>query len=128
MLSKLILLAILFASISLAQTTEGDSLNTGIVYGDDHAFAVSAPEGWVLDNSSSVNQGLHAVFYPKSGSWKTSPSVMYVNTSNKRVKGNETLEKLMAFDIEQSQKRDSSIKIADLSPVTTKDKKQAKVK
>lgn len=49
----------------------------GIVYGDDHVFSLRAPQGWVLDNSSGVSQGVHAAFYPEGETWKTSPSVAY---------------------------------------------------
>ncbi len=49
----------------------------GIVYGNDHVFSLKAPKGWVLDNSSGVSQGVHAVFYPKGESWNTSPVVAY---------------------------------------------------
>jgi hypothetical protein len=125
----LILLTLLCGSITIAQTADDDSSgNSGIVYGRDHAFAVSAPNGWVLDNSSGISQGLHAVFYPKGGSWENSPAVMYVNTSSKSVKGNETLEELIAFDINQSYKENPTVKISDFPRLITKDKKPAIVK
>ena len=37
----------------------------GIVYGPKAAFNIAAPEGWVLDNESGVEQGLPCVLYPK---------------------------------------------------------------
>src|SRR5437588_2113749 len=37
----------------------------GIVYGPKAAFNIAAPEGWVLDNESGVEQGFHAFFIRK---------------------------------------------------------------
>lgn len=34
----------------------------GIVYGPKAAFNIAAPEGWVLDNESGVEQGCRASF------------------------------------------------------------------
>jgi len=52
----------------------------GIVYGSDYAFGLTAPKGWMLDNESGVSQGMHAVFYPKGGSWKGSTIVAYASS------------------------------------------------
>ena len=52
----------------------------GILYGKDHAFSLTAPEGWILDNESAADQGLHAVFYPKGNTWSDSPVVAYARS------------------------------------------------
>jgi hypothetical protein len=57
-----------------AEITEGGS---GVLFGSDHAFAVTAKAGWVLDNQSGVGQGLHMVFYPKDQHWPNSPVIIY---------------------------------------------------
>ena len=126
---SMILLCFILASTSFAQTID-DSTDGGggIVYGKDHAFGISAPKGWILDNSSGVSQGLHAVFYPKGGSWQESPAVMYANTASRKSEGNETIEKLIAFDIGQFKSNNPDVKIADLGSFLTKDKKKAIVK
>ncbi len=49
----------------------------GIVYGKNHVFSLKAPDGWVLDNTSGVKQGLHAVFYVEDSSWKDADAVAY---------------------------------------------------
>ena len=54
-----------------------DSLKTGFFYKDSIAFIFTAPDGWLLDNYSAVNQGLPAVFYPIGQTWKDSPVIMY---------------------------------------------------
>lgn len=57
-----------------AGITEG---GRGMLFGTDHAFAVTAKSGWVLDNQSGVGQGLHMVFYPKGETWLNSPVIIY---------------------------------------------------
>ena len=67
-------------------------------YGEDYAFMVSAPKGWVLDNRSQLHGGLQLVLYPVGGSWKSSPAVMYINSYDKKVNGQETLPKVLSID------------------------------
>jgi len=49
----------------------------GLIYGEDHAYFLTEPDGWILDNQIGVSQGIHAVFYPEGTSWKDSDAVMY---------------------------------------------------
>ena len=78
-LSLFITLVLTFESSFANITEEG----FGIVYGADHAFSLKAPKGWMLDNESGVNQGVHAVFYPKGSSWKDSVVVAYARARAK---------------------------------------------
>lgn len=71
----LTLLSTLLVSLSLVADILEEG--AGIVYGTDHAFSLKAPKGWMLDNESAVNQGIHAAFYPKGGTWKDSRIVAY---------------------------------------------------
>lgn len=68
---------------SLGQAEEA---RTNIVYGDDHAFAIKAPQGWILDNKSGASIGLHAIFYPLGSTWRDSRAMMCVNTAGKDTK------------------------------------------
>lgn len=57
-----------------ASITEG---GRGMLFGADHAFAVTAKPGWVLDNQSGASQGLHMVYYPIGETWSDSPVIVY---------------------------------------------------
>lgn len=57
-----------------ASITEG---GRGVLFGNNHTFSFTAIQGWVLDNQSGVNQGLHMIFYPKDQTWRDSPVIMY---------------------------------------------------
>ncbi len=91
-----------FLGLATAAQAQGQaappSMNSGIVYGDNHAFALSAPPGWVLDNESGVSQGLHAVFYPAGSSWSDSQVVMYANVVQKTATRDSTLPQVLASD------------------------------
>src|SRR5438046_3166731 len=54
----------------------------GIVYGPKAAFNISAPQGWVLDNESGVNQGQPCVLYPKGETWADARTVMYAKIAS----------------------------------------------
>jgi len=84
----------------------------GIVYGKKHAFAIAAPEGWVLDNGSGVKDGLHAVFYPKGSSWEDSTTVMYANGNDKQDVF-DTLDSFMKSDENSFRDNDPGIEIVD---------------
>lgn len=64
---------VLSSSLSLAQ----EPYAGGIVYGPKAAFKIVAPNGWVLDNKSGMEQGLPCVLYRKNESWSDAPTVMY---------------------------------------------------
>ena len=70
----ILMIVVLLPCPVFASITEG---GTGMLFGADHAFSFTAPKGWVLDNQSGVQQGLHMVFYPVGQSWSASPVMAY---------------------------------------------------
>ena len=117
MFRKIILTLTLTASLcgavaAQADKRTGDDANSGIVYGADHAFALTAPDGWVLDNASGVAQGLHAVFYPKGSSWKASPVVMYANVVHKKSE-KDALETIIESDVADFKRQSPGMKVED---------------
>ncbi len=131
---KLILSTIFISQLVWSQsprTTIGQdstALQSGMIYGKNHAFFLDPPKGWVLDNSAGVSQGSQAVFYPIGGSWQNSSVVMYANVMDKEEETYNTFEKAIAYDISQFKERDSSVKIRDSSAIVLGNNKQAIVK
>jgi len=113
--------------ISCTSFAQIDSAHTGLIYGEDHAFAVKAPSGWVLDNESGVSLGLMAVFYPLGSSWQKAISVMYTNTALKKIKGNETIQKVIDYDV-NTFKNEQDAEVKNGSDLITSDNKTAIVK
>jgi hypothetical protein len=73
----------------------------GIVYGPKAAFNIGAPEGWVLDNESGVNQGLPCVLYPKGSSWSDAKTIMYAKIAGTKF---EDVNAFVRFAIEEMEK------------------------
>jgi len=63
-----------------ADSMKADWSRTGILYGEDHAFALTAPDGWVLDNTAGISQDIHAVFYRVGGNGRALEVLSRPNT------------------------------------------------
>jgi tetratricopeptide (TPR) repeat protein len=59
-----------------------ETFPSGTVYGPKAAFKIDAPEGWVLDNKSGVEQGFHCVLYPQGSSWSDAKTAMYAKIAS----------------------------------------------
>lgn len=105
-----------------------EDIKTGIIYGKNHAFSLTAPAGWILDNKSGVGQGLHAVFYEKGKSWENSITVMYANTASLEDDSHKTLDQLIKYDLDNFRKNYSDLKITEGNDIWIKEGVVAKVK
>jgi len=86
-LNKSPLLALVLA-ISSSQLA-ADQTPFGIVYGPKGAFKIMAPEGWVLDNSAGLDQGLPCVLFPKGDTWEKAEPLMYAKIAGTDVTNHE---------------------------------------
>jgi hypothetical protein len=118
-------LGLLIFSIAIATASAAED-QTGIVYGDSHAFFVTAPPGWVLDNQSGLSNKVHAAFYPQGSSWRDSPAVMYANGVARS--SGETVDSFIADDIQTFRGRSPQIQVKEASPIKTKDGRIAAVR
>lgn len=100
-------------------------LKGGIIYGKDHAYVLSAPNGWVLDNQSGVEQGLHAVFYPEGGSWSDSKAVMYSRIHDKSGK---SIDDVIKSDLDHMKQDAPNFKALDQDSITCQKGSKALVK
>lgn len=105
-----------------------EDMNSGIIYGDNHAFSLTAPAGWVLDNESGVGQGLDAVFFKKGESWEKAEIVMYVNTASLEDEAHKTMEQLIKFDIDNFISNYPGITVTDEKDIVIKKNVIARVK
>lgn len=108
-------ISLLLTGLLSAQTPGG----AGIVYGTGHAFAIQAPEGWVLDNAAGKGQGLQAVFYREGSDWGSAKGVMYTNAAVKR-KGQATLQELIDYDMGQFRQRAPKLKMTAREDLPTR--------
>jgi hypothetical protein len=124
---KRILTILILASFRLLAFGQED-MKTGIIYGNNHAFSLTAPNGWVLDNKSGINQGLHAVFYRKGESWEKAETIMYANTASLEDNAHRTLDQLIKFDLDDFKNNYSDIKITDGKDILINGSVIAKIK
>ena len=72
---------------------------TTLLYGDDHVFAISAPAGWVIDDTSGMGSRIRVVLYPKGQKWASSATVMYVNPLHQSAKTRKSLREMIERDV-----------------------------
>lgn len=101
---------------------------SGIIYGKNHAFSLTAPQGWVLDNRAGVSQGIHAVFYREGTSWAEAETVMYANTASLEIPAHTTLDELITFDIENFTSHYADLKIEDAPSILIEEDNYARIK
>jgi hypothetical protein len=99
-----------------------------VIEGDNHLFMISAPEGWVLDDTSGMGSRIRCVFYPKGEKWKTSPTVMYVNPLHGFGTKSRTVSALMAEDEKTFRSKAPQGKVTDGGTLQTSGKKTAVVR
>jgi predicted extracellular nuclease len=109
------------AAASPAPSPEGkskensDKMNSGILYGPNFSYTLSAPRGWILDNESGVSQGLSAVFYPKGSSWSKGQTVAYTRVVKKN--DQQTVSDIINADINGFRAESSALKIEDAKAI-----------
>ncbi len=101
--------------------------NCGIIYGDHHAFSVCAPQGWVLDNTTGLRFGLHAIFYPKGSTWEKSDVVMYMNWAPKS-KAIQNIKSLVDSNLSRFKKEGSpNVKAEFIKSIQTQKQKEGRI-
>ena len=99
-----------------------------VIEGDNHLFMISAPEGWVLDDTSGMGSRIRCVFYPRGEKWHTAATVMYVNPLHGYGSKTRTVSALMAEDEKSFRKNAPKGKVTDGGTIQTMGKKTATVR
>lgn len=70
-----------FIFLCFALAAAGAQENTGgIIYGDDWAYIVQAPEGWIMDSQVWSGRGIYGLFY-RAGMVPQVPNpIIYINS------------------------------------------------
>lgn len=99
-----------------------------IVYGDDHAFGVVAPAGWVVDDSSGLGSRIRVVLYPKGQKWDTAPTVIYANPLHQKTKDPKSLPQMIDRDVAAFRKANPRGKVTASAVIPTRVGKVAQVR
>lgn len=98
---------------------------SGIFYDVGYVFTLSAPKGWVLDDATGRANGINAVLYRHGESWVHGDAVMYANINRKMKGRQDTVQKVVEFDIEQARKRSPDVVVETAPTLTTGDGRKA---
>ncbi len=99
-----------------------------VIEGDNHLFMVSAPRGWVLDDTAGMGSRIRCVFYPRGQTWATAPTVMYVNPLHGFGAKTRTVSNLIAEDEKSFRKRAPRGRVIEGGKYTTGGNKVATVR
>lgn len=91
-----------------------------IAYGDDYAFALKPPKGWVLSCDVSEHSDVPVALWPTGTTWANAEVVMYINPSPKG-SSPQTLEDFVQFSASQFRKDKPGVKITPGEPLQTGD-------
>ena len=105
-----------------------DKFQSEVIYGTDHAFSLTAPNGWVLDKKSGIKQGIHTVFYKKGETFENAETIMYVNTASFDNKEYSTLNDLIKFDLDNIKNKYSDLIITEGNDIIIRDNDIAKIR
>lgn len=123
-LAEILLALVLMLWLQLPTLAEETECGTGLAYGKDHAYFITAPHGWLLDTESGASQGGYAVFYPQGSSWN-GPAVMYSNAAGR---DGRPPDEAIKHDEQQMHQGNDKLKVVDGGTIKTKDNKTAVVR
>ena len=128
LITALVFLVFCHSALAQDNVIGTDQLRSGLVYGRGYVLAITAPSGWVLDNSSGTGQGLNAVFYPHGSSWEQSLSVMYVNVVPKKNGASQSLQQIVYTDLSELKTKSPKLIVTNADGLLTGAKHQAVVR
>jgi len=114
---RIVCCLVIFFALSGAASAQNDSLRSGVIYGKNHAYFLSAPSGWVLDNEAGVGQGLHAVFYPAGSTWKDAETVAYSRAIALDSVKRRNIDSVIVYDKRYFREKEPGITITDKETV-----------
>lgn len=126
-MSVVAILALLGATVGLTaagQVSHAATSGGCIAYGDNYAFMLDAPEGWVLSCDVSEHSDVPVALWPKGSTWADAVVVMYVNPSPKS-DAKQSLKDFVSFSDTQFRKDKPGLKITPGDPLETADHSHA---
>lgn len=118
------LIIICFLKISFAQIDNISENNREVdtIYENYHSFILKAPVGWTMTN------GIDICFLLNGANFQNSKAFINFETVNKRIEGNETIDKLFEKEGLLFKSNVKNYKIQDADSVQTSDNKFVKIK
>ena len=94
-----------------------DQAPFAIVYGPKGAFNITAPAGWVIDNTAGESNGLPCVLFRKGQTWQNAEPMMYAKVANT---SHEDAEAFATTAIEEMKKERGEYEVKRVATGKTK--------
>jgi len=90
-----------FLSICLNNVYSQEALVGGIIYGNNWALLLKAPDGWRMDQESLAHVGIYGLFYEKEKTFSAQANmpIIYVQTTKLNEISDEEFKRMTHFDI-----------------------------
>jgi hypothetical protein len=93
--AQIIVLIILVNSFINAQ----NQIPGGIIYGNDWAYLVTAPDGWIMDSESLSHYNIYALFYEEGKTFGGTTPIIYINAMELNNDTDEEMNKYIDWDL-----------------------------
>jgi len=108
-MKKINCLFVLFYMMNIVAIYSQDQMVGGIIYGNDWAFMVSAPDGWIMDSKSLSQYNIFALFYENGKVLGGSTPIIYINTTVLANNTDDEMKIFISWDLENHNKNNSKI-------------------
>lgn len=99
-----------------------------ILYGDNHAFGITPPPGWTVDDTSGLGSKIRVVLYPKGQQWASATTVMYVNPLHQKAGTRRTLLQMIQHDVAEFGKKAPKGRVTEGRALRTGKAKSAEIR
>lgn len=99
-----------------------------ILYGDNHAFGITPPAGWTVDDTSGLGSKIRVVLYPNGQKWDSAPTVMYVNPLHQKTGTRRSLLQMIDHDVAEFIKKAPMGRVTAAAALRTGKAKTAEVR
>ena len=95
----------------------------GILYGENWACLVTAPKGWIMDQSSFAQYGIYGLFYEETKKLGGNTPIIYINTTKLSDATDKAMNNYISYDINSYIQRGAEVQEAKLTGIKEKELK-----
>jgi hypothetical protein len=81
----------------------------GIIYGNDWAYLVTAPDGWIMDSESLSHYNIYALFYEDGKTFGGKTPIIYINVTGLNNDTDEEMIKYIDWDLGNNIKQGAKV-------------------
>ncbi len=97
-----------------------EKLAGGILYGDNWACMVEAPENWIMDQESFAPYGIYGLFYEDGRELGGNTPIVYINTNKLSDESDKALKTYISSDTKSYKSNGFTVKKHELKSIQEK--------